>query len=514
MKLKKVGKVFLVGAGPGDPGLITTRGASLINRADMVVVDALVNPVLFQHKDLSQIIYVGKRGPGAPCGASLRLPQDGINALLIKLAKKGLSIVRLKGGDPFVFGRGGEEMEALIKNKIPFEIVPGVSSAIAVPAYAGIPISDRRLASQVTFLTGHESDFVDPRNSRIDWGTLPKNGTLVVLMGVSKWPLISERLLSAGWLPQTPVAAIESGTTANQRVCLTELKRSQKDFRAFKLVAPAVIVIGNVVGKAQSLPWVTKEKPLFGKKIVVTRAEDQNKKILELLEEKGAFVISCPAIKIVPLEDKEALQSLLAQQRDSKSKFDKLIFLSANGVRSFTQYIGSNKVLFEKIPIFVVGPHTKEVAEQEGWKVRKMAFDFQSSGILSVLGNIKGENILVPRAQGAPREFFNQLKKRGAFVKEVNTYQTVSANPPSKSLKNILLSGVDGITFTSASTVNSFFKFFNKKEFQTLCHSSVMFSIGPMTTSALKIWKVKKIVESKISSTEGVVQTIEKKFHS
>jgi uroporphyrinogen III methyltransferase/synthase len=284
--------VHIVGAGPGDPGLITRRGLELINTADVIVLDALVNPALLRGNPTAEIIYVGKRGPGARCGAMLTMPQPQINRLLIKLAKKGRRVVRLKGGDPFVFGRGGEEMEALRDAGLGYEIVPGVSSAIAAPAYAGIPVSDRRWASHVTFLTGHEGRVPDyaPRE------------TLVVLMGVAAWPRLALNLAAEGWPARTTVAAVESGTTREQRVLMTTLKESTDFFKKKKLEAPTIVVVGDVARHGKTSAWLSRVKPLLGRTVVVTRAEGQNDSFAALLRDKGADVIECPAIDIQPLE--------------------------------------------------------------------------------------------------------------------------------------------------------------------------------------------------------------------
>ena len=269
------GKVFLVGAGPGDTGLITVRGRDCIETADVLVVDALVNPSLFTGAK-ARVHYVGKRGPGAPHGSSARLSQKAIHTLLIREARKGRRVVRLKGGDPIVFGRGSEEMEALRAAHVSYEVVPGIPSPIAVPAFAGIPITDRRWSSQVTFLTGQEGPNRHSDYKRVDWKSLPIGGTLVILMGVSRWPIIQKRLLALGWPPSMAIAAIESGTTKAQRVIQAYLGKSVRIFKKRKLVAPAIIVVGQVAGLSGALSWVEKEKPLLGRKVVVTRAEFQS----------------------------------------------------------------------------------------------------------------------------------------------------------------------------------------------------------------------------------------------
>ncbi len=498
-------KVYLIGAGPGDPGLITVRGRDVVNRADVIVVDDLVNPLLLLSNPTAQIIYVGKRGPGAPQGSFLKLPQKKINSLLVQLAKKYKTVARLKGGDPLIFARGGEEMEALRKAGVSYEIIPGVTSAVAGPAYAGIPLSDRRWASTITFLTGQESA---SSSSGVDWEKLPVGGTLVILMGVARWPSIKKNLLNSGWSSSTPVAAVQSATCQNQQVYLTKLGESDKTFKSKKLVSPAIVVVGDVSNLSQRLSWVEKEKPLLGKKVVVTRAAHQSRELISSLEEKGAFVIPCPAISIEPLHGNESTAAVVEALRNKTRAYDWIAFMSENGVQSFRSLIGAGREWLGLAKIFSVGSHTQQSIERAGWPVHRVAHVFNSPGALRSLGNVKGKRFLVPRVQEGPMDFVSGLRRRGAMVDEISTYRTVSGPLPSSRLKGVLLSGVDFITFTSGSTVDYFFKFFSSLESRRIFSKATALSIGPVTSTALRRKGIRKIKQASTATTEGMIDAI------
>lgn len=481
--------VFIVGAGPGDPGLITKRGLDLINSADVIVMDALVNPALLRGNARAQIIDVGKRGPGAPGGHKRVFPQEKINQLLVKWGRTGQRVVRLKGGDPFVFGRGGEEVDALAKAGILYEIVPGITAAIAGPTYAGIPVTDRRWSSQVTFITGHEGA-KETDGIGVDWQNLSPQGTLVIFMGVSQWPDIRKTLLNYGWPADHPVCAIASATLPEQRVLSTTIKESENYFKIKKLTAPAVIVVGHVASLAHVRGWVHKTKPLLGKKIVVTRPLEQNQTLVRMLEDLGADVIECPAIKINP------------KSEILNPKSDWLVFLSANAVRTFTGSIPA------KTKICVVGPATKRAVLEKGWVVHKMAQEFNSRGVLKALGSVKGKKILIPRVQGGPQDMGRALRKRGAFVEEVVTYETVGALPPPPHVKRLIIGGVDAITFTSASTVRHFCGFFTRAELRKIFSKAIAVSIGPSTTKALREFGITRLRQSNQATSESLVTAI------
>jgi len=293
MAIEKNGKVYLVGAGPGDPGLLTLKAKECISQADVVVYDYLANETFLDYADdKTELIYAGKKG------SCHTLNQKEINSLLVKKAKEGLTVVRLKGGDPFIFGRGGEEVQDLVKAGISFEVVPGVTSAIAVPAYAGIPLTHRDYNSAVTFVTGHE----DPskKESDIAWDALAMSrGTLVFLMGVGNLPRIVENLMEHGRSPETPVAIIQNGTVPEQKTIIGKLQDITEQAQREGVKPPAIIVVGDIVNLRNELDWFEK-RPLFGKRIVVTRAREQASDFLVRLNELGAACIEFPTIEVVP----------------------------------------------------------------------------------------------------------------------------------------------------------------------------------------------------------------------
>ena len=319
----KKGKVYLVGGGPGDPGLLTIKGAECLRSADYVVYDALSNPDLIDlAPESSKKIYVGKRG------AVHAMEQEDINRLLVRLAGRGGTVVRLKGGDPFIFGRGGEEARELAAAKIPFEIVPGVSSAVAAPAYAGIPVTDRSFAPMVTFVTGHMKK---DGELNLPWDSLASGGgTLVFLMGVSSLQIISAKLMAAGLKASTPAAIVSNGTTPRQRSISGRLSDIAELARKANIKAPAVTVVGGVAGLREKLAWFEK-RPLFGKKIVVTRSREQASALAHKLSGLGAEVVIFPSIKIEPLRSFSALD----REIRGLGGYNWVIFTSSNGVEVF-----------------------------------------------------------------------------------------------------------------------------------------------------------------------------------
>lgn len=492
----RMGKVFIVGAGPGDVGLITQRGAKLLKKADVVVMDALVNPALVR-SSRAKIITAGKRGPGAPMGSSAEFSQDRINKLLVRLGREGHLVVRLKGGDPFLFGRGSEELDALRRAKIPYEVVPGVSSALAVPAYAGIPVTDRRWASQVTIITGQEGKEKSPEQSAVDWKKLSPRGTLVILMGVSRWPDLQKKLIRNGWQSNAPIAAIESGTTSRQRVIRTTLKESVNDFQRHRLVAPSIVVVGDVVRLQSSLSWLH-ERPLLGRRIMITRPWDQARDFIALLEDKGAEVYVSPSINIKPLNP---------QLKKSPTDYDWVVLLSANAVEHFARVLGERRGEMRRAKILAIGPRTAAAVRAQKWKVARMAGDFNSFGVKRVLGHVRAQSFLIPRVQDAPPTLSQLLKQDGGRVTEMAIYKTLPM-APTKAMHQIALSGVDAITFTSGSTARYFLKSFSSREKNLIFKNTLSISIGPMTTAALKAGGVPSVLESDISTTEGMVETL------
>lgn len=500
------GKVFLVGAGPGDPGLITMRGARLIADADVIVMDALVNPRLVDSAH-ARIINAGKRGPASDNDRAHGPSQASINRLLVRLARAGHRVVRLKGGDPFVFGRGAEELETLRAAGIPFEVVPGVTSATAVPAYAGIPITDRRWASQVTFVTGHERS---DKKSRIDWSRISPDGTLVILMGVLSWPELEKTLLKNGWPPTLPVAAIERGATPAQRVLRSSLKGSALYFCRQKLDAPAVLVVGRVAALSSRLAWVTRERPLFGRRLVVTRPVEGPEPLTDLLTMAGADVIRCPLIR-VRATPPPILALLRLAASGARLPYDGLIFLSANAVRILAQLWPEASQNLAHVPVVAVGPATAEAATALGWRVKKVADEFRSSDVRRILGSVRSKRLLLPRSRIAPSAFVHGLERAGARVDVLPIYDTEFVEP-SKAVREQLTRGVEGITFFSPSAVTAFASAVSASRRDRLFRTAAVFSVGPSTTAAVrKLFGVRPI-EATAATATAVFEAIRSYF--
>lgn len=504
----KPGKVFLVGAGPGDPGLLTLRGAQLLAAADVIVTDALVNPRLLRGLR-GRVVDAGKRGPGKENERAHGPSQPSINRLLIRFARSGKNVVRLKGGDPFVFGRGSEELEALRAAGIPFEVVPGVTSATAAPAYAGIPITDRRWASQVTFVTGHERP---GKESGIDWARMSPTGTLVVLMGVLSWPRLCAELLANGWPASTPVAAVENGATPRQRVLRGALRNSVRLFSAEKLSAPAIVVVGRVASLADRLSWLKRERPLFGRRVIITRAAESNDRLAALLDADGAEPVACPLIRVRPLRT-SSLSSLRMAATAARMPFDWLVFLSANAVRIFQELWPEAPAALSHVPVVAVGPQTALAAAQAGWRVSKTPPVFTSAGVRSVLGRVRGKRILLPRARIAPPELVAALERAGATVEALPIYETEFVRP-SIGIRAEIMRGADAITFLSASSVEGFGQAFSGAERRRLLKNTLILSIGPMTTAAIRGRLGLRPVEARAATAEGVLAELRRVFSS
>ncbi|MBI3991623.1 MAG: uroporphyrinogen-III C-methyltransferase, partial [Candidatus Omnitrophica bacterium] len=388
--MKKKGIVYLIGAGPGDPGLITLKGIECLKKAEVVIYDHLVNPQLLSYarKD-AEIIYAGK------IQNKHTLTQDEINRLLVKKASSGKCVARVKGGDPFIFGRGGEEAEALVRARINFEIVPGVTSAIAVPAYAGIPLTMRKFTSTVGFITGHE----DPTKeiSDIPWDKVSTGmGTLVFLMGLNNLPEIVNRLIYHGKKPETPVAVIQWGTLPKQRTVTGNLKDIAEKVKKEKLKPPSIIVVGDVVKLRNSLNWFEK-RPLFGKRILVTRTREQASELSNMLKDLGADVIEFPTIEIRPISDYKKADNAIS----NLSQYSYLFLTSVNGVRFFKERLdalGLDSRAVAGVKVCAIGPRTAEELEKIGIKPDFIPSEYSAEGILNKIHNLKGKNILILRA--------------------------------------------------------------------------------------------------------------------
>lgn len=470
------GKVYLVGAGPGDPGLVTQRGIECIAAAGVVVYDYLAPAGLLRHAPAhAERIYVGKKG------GDHTLSQEEINALLVEKAGAGNIVARLKGGDPFIFGRGGEEIEELIRAGIAFEVVPGVTSAVAAPAYAGIPLTHRQFASCVTFVTGHE----DPAKteSMIHWDALAKTGgTLVFLMGVKNLPHITRRLAAAGMAADTPAALVRWGTTPRQEVVSGTLETIDENVRAAGLKPPCIIVIGEVVRLREKMQWF-ENRPLFGRRIVVTRARQQASDLVRQLSELGAAVIEVPAIEIRPPEDLSALDAAVS----AAGEYDWLVFTSVNGVDAFFQRLhaaGKDTRALGRVQTAAIGPATARRMKDHGLGADIVPESYRAESVVKAFENrdISGKKILLPRAEGARPVLPVELSKMGARVDEIIAYRTVQAESGKSELVGHLRAGtIDMITFTSSSTVRNFMALLPPAEAEELLAGVTIAAIGPIT---------------------------------
>lgn len=495
------GKVYLVGAGPGDVGLLTLKGKDCLAEADAVVYDRLINPELlhFTREDCEKI-YVGK-APGQHA-----LSQGEINELLIRLAREGKKVVRLKGGDPFLFGRGGEEALALKEAGIPFEIVPGVTSAVAVPAYAGIPVTHRGLASTVTIVTGNE----DPskEGARINWRELARSAdTLVFLMGVGNLSHIVGQLLLHGRSPSTPCALIRWGSRAEQETLVGTLVDIEAKAQAASFRNPAVIIVGEVVRLREKLAWWD-NKPLAGRRIVITRPWPQGERMAKKLSELGAEVLQFPAIKINPPVDLEAFDRLVREAPG----FDWIIFTSVNGVDWFWRRLkaqGLDVRSLAKVKIAAIGPATSKALAERGILADYQPAEYIAEAVALGLGpQVKGKRILLPRADIARPVLAEELRRWGAEVVEVAAYKTAKANGDASKLREWLSQGkIDAVTFTSASTVHSFLEILGGGAAKLL-EKTVVACIGPVTGRAAWEAGLKVAVEAKEYTEEGLIQAL------
>ncbi len=442
-----VGKVYLVGAGPGDPGLITAKGQGLVDTADVIVHDRLVDPRILKNvRPDAEVIDAGKT-PG-----SERNSQQDLNALLVSKAGEGKTIVRLKGGDPFVFGRGGEEALELVSAGIPYEVVPGVSSAVAAPAYAGIPVTHRGKASQVTFVTGSEDP--DKPESAVDWRSLASQpGTLVVLMGWKALPSIVESFISNGRSPSTPAALVQWGATPRQKSVSADLGSIVDRGRAEGVGSPVVAVIGDVAALADTLSWFD-NRPLFGKRILITRTRPQAGRLSAVLAERGALPVEVPAIRIEPLKDYSELDGHLRRLGD----YDWTVLSSENNVQIVfgrLQEMGLDSRAFHGTRVVALGPATARALSARGIDADLVPERYVSEGVIEAMEaiGVSGASIFLPRSSAGREALVDGLAALGANVTQVPAYRPVPAVESRSLVREALKEGVDAVTFTSSSTV-------------------------------------------------------------
>ncbi len=471
-----IGKVYLIGAGPGDPGLITVKGLDCVKKADVIIYDYLANErLLEQRRPDAELIYVGKQG------GRHTLPQEEINSLIVKKALEGKVVARLKGGDPFIFGRGGEEAEELVDRGIAFEVVPGVTAATSVPTYAGIPLTHRDHTASVAFVTGHE-DPTKPE-SKIHWDKLATGvGTLVFFMGMKNIQSIVDNLVSNGRSADTPIAVIQWGTRTDQRVVTGLLKDIVLKVKEAKLGPPAIIVVGEVVRLREKLNWY-ESKPFFGKRIVVTRSRDQASAFAEMLIDRGATTIEFPTIDVVPPASWDELDTALK----AIESYNWLIFTSANAVKFFMERLrtrGNDIRILKGVNICAVGPKTAEALEAYGLRPDKVPAEFKAEGVLDAFAgeNVQGLKFLIPRAKKAREIIPDKLKELGAEVTVATAYENVKPTADVDRVKKLFAEKkIAAVTFTSSSTVHNFIEILGQKEYKTLLDGVVVACIGPVT---------------------------------
>ena len=506
--MNKSGKIILIGAGPGDVSLLTLQGKTWLQKAEVILYDHLVNEdvLRFTQKD-TQIFYVGKKEGVAS------LEQEKINSLLIEKAREGKVVIRLKGGDPFIFGRGGEEIQAAKNSNIPFLVVPGITSVTGVAAYAGIPLTHRHLSSTLSIITG--SNEKNKGDMHIDWEKIASRlGTLVFLMGARKLPLIVEKLMKFGKSPETPIAVIQWGTTAKQKTWKGTLSTILEKASKEKISPPALTIIGEVVNLKPDIEWY-EHLPLFGKSIVVTRKGDQAESMIERLRELGAEPVFFPVIETIapdnwaPLDD--ALKNI--------SRYDGLIFTSINGVRFFFQrlkQVHQDIRNLKDLQVYTIGPKTAEAVGNLGICVDIIPKDFVAEALIESIGKekVNGKRFLIPRAAIAREVLPIKLREMGATIDVAPAYQTVLPKPKSDAFLKRLQSGdIDVLTFTSSSTVTNFLTLTGKNLLEEIKKTRIA-CIGPITAKTAEDAGLKVDILPEKYTVTSLLDAIENYFQS
>jgi uroporphyrinogen III methyltransferase/synthase len=467
-------KVYLVGAGPGDPELITVKAKRLLHQAGCILYDNLANPGLLELAPAdAERIYVGKKK------SAHALSQEEICALLIEKAKVHENVVRLKGGDPYIFGRGGEEAEALFDAGIPFEVVPGVTSPLGIAAYAGIPLTHRSHTSVVTFVTGHEP-------GRIDWSKVGQAETLVILMGLTSFGEISRALIENGRSAETPAAVVRWGTRPNQETLTGTLASLPRMIEERKMKPPATFIVGEVVEMRGKLNWYER-LPLFGRKIVVTRAREQSAGFIAQLHALGAETLELPAIRIEPLP----------WECEDLGRFDWVIFTSVNGVKYFFDRIEDVRQLRGRI--CAIGPATRAAVEGMRLKIDLIGEEYVAESLLAAfeVQELAGKRVLLARAETARDVLPEGLRRRGAEVEVLPVYRTVAPG----TIPDEALRGADWITFTSSSTVRNTVAMLGAEAVGRI----KIASIGPVTSATVREFGLEVALEAHPYTIEGLV---------
>jgi uroporphyrinogen III methyltransferase / synthase len=500
------GKVALVGAGPGDEGLMTLHGKEWLERADVVIYDHLANERLLRFtRPETEFIYAGKKE------GRVTLTQDQINALLIEKSKLGKTVVRLKGGDPFIFGRGGEETQALTEAGIPFVVVPGVTSPIGVAAYAGIPLTHRDFSSTLSIITG--SNEQGREDEHIDWEKIAsRSGTLIFLMGARKLKRITDNLMKYGKSPDTPIAVIQWGTTYRQKTWTGTLSTIVDIAAKENIKPPALTIVGEVVNLKPHTDWY-ETLPLFGKTLVITRPEEQSEAFMNGLLERGAEPFLFPVIKTVPPEDWQPLDDAI-QILDG---YDGLIFTSVNGVKFFMRRLkekGKDIRELKGIRLYAIGSKTEQAVNALGISVDVVPEDFVAESLIESLKkeNIKGKKFLLPRATVARETLPDKLRAQGAVIDVAPAYRTVRPQTDTQELTRRIKEGsVHAVTFTSSSTVTHFMELVGAVIQPQLAKIAVA-CIGPVTAKTAEKAGLKVDIMAKEYTVDGLIAALEKHF--
>jgi uroporphyrinogen III methyltransferase/synthase len=505
----KSGIVYLIGAGPGDPGLITVKGLEYLRRADVVVYDYLANPAFLDEAPPgAERIYVGKKK------GCHHQPQDRINALLEEKAREGKIVARLKGGDPYVFGRGGEEALHLHGAGIPFEVVPGVTAGFAAAAYAGIPLTHRDFTTSLGLVTGHE----DPakKMSSLDWEKLATGvGTLVFYMGMANLSLIAEKLMSHGRSAETPVAIIRWATTPRQETLVATLGDVVEKVARSGIKPPAVIVVGEVVGLREKLRWFD-NRPLFGKRILVTRTAAQAGEFSHILESQGAQVIECPTISLVTPPATDELDASISDI----SSFDWLVLTSTNAVGFFfarLQALGLDARALGRCRVCAVGPKTAATIRAHGIVPDLVPADYKAEGVVAAFADlgIAGRRVLFPRADKAREVIPKGLTALGAEVISPVAYRNVLPDVlPREALEALEVGEIDCVTFTASSTVENLAVLLGPERFVKLLDGVAVAAIGPITSKTCRRLGLEVAIEPKEYTLEALTDEIERHFSS
>ena len=518
--MEKVGKVWLAGAGPGDAGLLTVKTRELMEQADVIVYDALISTeIMSLIPNEKECIYVGKRS------GNHAVPQEGINEILLKQAQAGKNVLRLKGGDPFVFGRGGEELELLVKHQIPFEIVPGITSAVAVAAYAGIPITHRDFTSSFHVITGHaRKDGI----SRIDYDALVKvNGTLVFLMGISSMPDICQGLLNAGMRPDMPAAVLERGTTGRQRNIVSDVAHLVERAQEAQVQTPAIILVGEVCALEKDFTWA-KKRPLGGRQFLITRPKQNASELAKRLRKQGAQVLEVPAISTTSIENNVALKAVLEDINTGKSGSESgkkevserwLVFSSPIGVRTFFEQLTVMDMDIRNLmqsgvtlKVAAIGSATKKELRNYGLcaDVTPKVYNAKHLGEAIAAVAKSDSEIIIVRAKEGSKELIPPLEAVGLSVKDIATYETIYEvnDVLCEAVKAAFENGeIDAVTFTSASTVRGFVNGLKGMDYtgvKAVC-------IGEQTAAEAEKYGM-QIVIAKEASMDSMMELILEKF--